>query len=93
MRPGKFGWVGGIGVGAVAVVCCALGPAVVAGSVLGVAAGLVTGSGLVALAVFGVVGFVFAIVVRRRSRCRAGVSDEGSTDTSKVERISPDGRA
>ena len=81
MRPsGRLGWVAGIGAGAVAVVCCALGPAVVAGSVPAAAAGLLTGSGLVALAAFGVIALVFAAVVRRRSRLRADLTDEGPSD-------------
>jgi len=70
-----FGWVTGIGAGAVAVVCCALGPAVVAGAVLAAAAGLVTGSGLVALLAFAFVALVLAVVVRRRTRCKTSVAE------------------
>ena len=82
MRSSRgFGWVTGIGAGAVAVACCALGPAVVAGSVLAAAAGLVTGSGLVALLAFAFAALVLAVVVRRRTRCRTDVAEEGSNDT------------
>ena len=74
MKNGRgFGWVTGIGAGAVAVVCCALGPAVVAGSVLAAAAGLVTGSGLIALLALAFVALVLAVVAHRRTRCRTGV--------------------
>ena len=80
----------GIGAGAVAVVCCALGPAVVAGSVLAAASGLVTGSGLIALLAFAFVALVLAVVVRRRTHCRTGVG-EGSNDPVDATVSAPDG--
>jgi membrane protein implicated in regulation of membrane protease activity len=74
-----LGWVIGIVAGVVAVVCCAIGPAVVAGSLLAAGAALVTGSGLIALLAFAFLASVVAVSVVRRSRWRtrsAAPSDE-----------------
>jgi hypothetical protein len=57
-REGILGWFGALAAGAVAVVCCALGPALVVGSVFGAVAGLLTGGGLVAVLTFTLVGLV-----------------------------------
>ena len=80
----------GIGAGVVAVVCCAVGPAVVTGSVLAAAAGLVTGSGPIALLAFAFVAVALAVVVRRRTRCRTGVA-EASNETLDATVPAPDG--
>ena len=53
-----FGWAGALAAGAVAVVCCALGPALVAGSVVGAAAGVLTGGGPVAVLAYTLIGLI-----------------------------------
>jgi hypothetical protein len=65
-----LGWLGGVGAGALAVVCCAVGPAVVAAALFGSIATAATDSWVIAVGVALTAAAVIAIAVRRRARCR-----------------------
>lgn len=68
MKPAQLlSWVGGVGASAVALACCALGPAVVAGSLVGGIAA-VTLSGW---AIGGALGLVVATAVVFSTRLRS----------------------
>lgn len=78
---GSRGWVVGLGAGALALVCCALGPAVVGGAVLGGLVGALSNSAVLGLLAFLCVGGALAVLARRRVRRRSS-NDEEASDRS-----------
>jgi hypothetical protein len=77
----EWGWFGAMGAGlAVVLVCCAVGPAVVAGAVSGIGAGLVSGRGLVGLLT--ALGVALAVAVFARRRARSAVADASTAGES-----------
>jgi hypothetical protein len=74
---GVLGWTSSCAGGAVVVVCCAFGPATVAGTVAGGATRLVTDSTLAAIAV-GAAGVCAALVLSLRIHSRGNRDREGA---------------
>ena len=75
-------WVVGLGVGAFALLCCGLGPAVVGGALLGGLVGAVTNGAIVGLLAFACVGGALGALALRRARRRTSSEDQEAPDSS-----------
>lgn len=96
-RPQTLGWLGGVAAGALALACCAVGPAVVAGTVVGgIAAVTILGwTAGIAMALVGVAAI--ALTTRKRTACRVNAArfrargSKHATDLSGCDRSGSEG--